>query len=65
MKKYWQVDVRIRFENDNGKIQKVTEKYLVEAVSATDAETIINKEFSTESDFEVVKCSQTKILKVL
>lgn len=62
---YWQVDVKMEFENDNGRIQKITEKYLVDAVSATDAEAKVYKEFEGESNFEVVKVIKTKIVKVI
>ena len=62
---YWQVDVKMEFENDNGRIQKVTEKYLVDAVSATDAEAKVYKEFEGESNFEVIKVIKTKIVKVI
>lgn len=62
---YWQVDVKIEFEGDNGRIQKVTEKYLVDAVSATDAETKVYKEFDGGLSFEVIKIIKTKIVKVI
>ena len=35
---YWQVTVQLEHENDRGRVQKVKELYLVDAVSATDAE---------------------------
>lgn len=62
---YWQVDVKMEFENDRGKIQKVIEKYLVSAFSATDAEAKIYKEFEGDSNFAVEKVVKSKILKVL
>ncbi len=40
---YWQVDVKLEFTNDRGKVQKVTEKYLVEAFSATEALQSLNQ----------------------
>ena len=42
---YWQVDVKLTIEHESGKIQKVTEKYLVDAVSPTDAEAKVFKDF--------------------
>jgi len=62
---YWQVDVKMEFENDRGKIQKVIEKYLVSAFSATDAEAKIYKEFDGDSNFSVEKVVKSKILKIL
>ena len=62
---YWQVDVKIEFENDKGRVQKVIEKYLVNAFSATDAEAKIYKEFEGESNFTVEKVVKSKILKTI
>jgi hypothetical protein len=62
---YWQVDVKMEFENDRGRIQKVIEKYLVNAFSATDAEAKVYKEFEGDSNFSVEKVVKSKILKIL
>lgn len=62
---YWQVDVKLELKLDNGKIQKVNEKYLVKAVSPTDAESKIFKEFEGESNFKVEKVVKSKIIKVI
>jgi|TARA_R110000803_G_scaffold102371_1_gene170446 hypothetical protein len=62
---YWQVDVKLTLENEQGRIQKVTEKYLVEAVSPTDAEAKVFKDFEGESNFEVNKIVKTKIIKII
>ena len=62
---YWQVDVKLKYENESGKVQVVTEKYLIEAVSPTDAEAKATKELEGESDFSVDKVVKSKILKVL
>ena len=62
---YWLVTVQLQFENDKGRIQKVREQYLVTAVSATDAEAKIYKEFEGESDFIVVGVNRSKIIKVV
>ena len=63
---YWQVDVKLTMEHESGKIQKVTEKYLVEAVSVTDAEAIVNKDFANDSvEFEVVEVKKSDVIKVL
>lgn len=62
---YWFVDVKLVYESESGKIQNVTEKYLVEAVSATDAEVKVTKELEGENEFSVNKVVKSKILKVL
>jgi bifunctional N-acetylglucosamine-1-phosphate-uridyltransferase/glucosamine-1-phosphate-acetyltransferase GlmU-like protein len=43
----------------------VKELYLVDAISATEAEAKIYTEFEGESNFSVVGVNQSKILKVL
>ena len=62
---YWQVDVKLTFENEQGRVQKVTEKYIVEAVSPTDAEAKVYKDFEGESNFAVEKVVKTKIIKII
>jgi hypothetical protein len=62
---YWQVDVKLTLENEQGKIQRVTEKYLVEAISPTDAESKVYKDFEGESNFTVDKIVKTKIIKII
>ena len=57
--------VQLEHENDRGRIQKVRELYLVDAISATEAEAKIYVEFEGESNFTVVGVNQSKILKVL
>jgi len=65
MNQYWQVDVKLEFENERGKTQKTIEKYLVSAFSATDAEAKIYKDFEGESNFSVEKIVKSKILKII
>lgn len=62
---YWTVTVQLTVENDRGRIQKIREMYLVNAISATDAEKKIYTEFEGESNFSVVGAVQSKVLKVL
>ena len=62
---YWQVTVQLEHENDRGRIQKVRELYLVDALSATEAEAKIYTEFEGESNFAVIGVNQSKILKVI
>ena len=65
MNNYWQVTVQLQHESDKGKIQRVNEQYIVSAVSATEAEAKIYKEFEGESNFTVVGVNQSKIIKVI
>jgi len=62
---YWQVTVQLEHENDRGRIQRVKELYLVDALSATEAEAKIYTEFEGESNFAVIGVNQSKILKVI
>lgn len=62
---YWTVTVQLEHENDRGRIQRVKEQYLVNAISATDAEAKIYSDFEGESNFSVVGVVQSKIIKVI
>lgn len=62
---YWQVNVRLTIENENGKVQKKNEQYLVDAESATEAEKKIYEEFDGEYNFSVTSARETKIIKIL
>jgi uncharacterized protein RhaS with RHS repeats len=65
---YFQVNVSITDFNDKGKQTKVTEQYLVDAVSVTDAEVKVTKMYEDEGgsvDFQVKSVKETKILQVI
>ena len=65
---YFQVNVSLTDINDKGKQTKVTEQYLVDAVSVTDAEVKIIKMYENEGgsiDFQVKSVKETKILQVI
>ena len=65
---YFQVNVSIVDTNDKGKQSKVTEQYLVDAVSVTDAEVKVTKMYEDEGgsiDFQVKSVKETKILQVI
>ena len=65
---YFQVNVSITDTNDKGKQTKVTEQYLVDAVSVTDAEVKVTKMYEDEGgnvDFQVKSVKETKILQVI
>ena len=62
---YWQVTVEFKRENDRGRIQKVREMFLVDAMTGTEAEAKTYKELEGESDFKVVSLTQSRIIKVI
>ena len=65
---YFTVNVKVQQDNGNGKVKKVTEGYLVDAMSVTEAEArVINelKEELTGTEFEVVSASVSRIYKVI
>lgn len=62
---YWNVTVQIKIENDNGKVQKTRELYLVDAESSVEATSKIYKDFEGESNFEVVATSKSKVIKIV
>lgn len=64
---FYIVKVKVKVENNKGKLKTHTEQYLVDAVSVTDAEaTVVKSEFSNVTfDFEVASVNQTKIVKVV
>ncbi len=63
---FYSVKVRIKMEDDNGKVKNNNMTYLVEAMSCTEAEAIVNSDFRNPgTDFEVVGVTKTKIEKVM
>ena len=64
--KYWQVTVVFEIVSDSGRNQKVKELYLVEAVSATDAEAKITKQFfGVTLDWEITNLKKSNIIEIL
>ena len=60
------VSVKVRFEDDKGKTKTKTEKYLVDAMSVTEAEArVISYMKGTLVEFEISSASQSKIVDVL
>ena len=60
MNRYFLVKVKLEKVSENGKIVKVSEQYLIDALSFTEAETRINKEMQPfiSGEFEVVAISR-------
>jgi hypothetical protein len=72
MAKYFEVTVTVQHEVDNGKggakIKKVKENYLVDAMTVTEAEARVVKEFEEagiQLDYEVTSAKESKILQVI
>lgn len=64
---YWQVTAQFERENDRGRVQKVREMYLVDAMSGTEAEakTYSYLEAEGETQFTITSLTQSRILKVI
>lgn len=61
---YYNVKVQLQIDND-GKIKKVSENYLVQAESVTDAEAIMNEKMAGSTiEFEVKSVTASKIVDV-
>tara|TARA_R110000737_G_scaffold291127_2_gene297764 strand:- start:35 stop:238 length:204 start_codon:yes stop_codon:yes gene_type:complete len=65
MKQFYQVTCQHTTDDGNGKIKKVTERYLINAVSVTDAEIITVQEYGDNvTDFEVKEVKRSRIIDV-
>jgi len=63
---YYVVKVKVNQEDAKGRIKKLTEQYMVHAVSVTDAEAKVVAEFEGSNlEFEVSAVIETKIIKVI
>ena len=57
------VSVKVKFEDDKGKIKTKTEKYLVDAMSVTEAEARVTTYMQgTQVEFEISSASQSRIV---
>ena len=62
---FYQVTCQHVTDDGNGKMKKVTERYLINAVSVTDAEAITTREYGMNvSDFEVKEVKKSRIIDV-
>jgi len=63
---YYIAKVKVHHEDDKGRVKKVTEQYIVDAVSVTDAEAKVVTEFEGSNlEYEVNAVIETKIIKVI
>lgn len=64
---YFTVSIKVKFEDDKGRVKSRTERYLVDAVSVTDSEAMATAHMVQlgEKDFEISSSSQSKIISVI
>lgn len=63
---YYQVNVKFKRENDKGKVKTVTERYLVNSMSVTEAEARVVKFLETCPDeFQISSASESRIIEVI
>ena len=63
---YYIAKVKVHHEGDKGRVKKVTEQYIVDAVSVTDAEAKVVTEFEGSNlEYEVNAVIETKVIKVI
>lgn len=63
---YYIAKVKVHHEDDKGRVKKITEQYLVSAVSVTDAEAKVVAEFEGSNlEYEVTAVMETKIVSVI
>lgn len=70
--KFYEVSVEIKLESsspdDNIRVKRIKENFLVEAKSVTEAEEKVNKVYTSEgfsSDFEVVMVKRSKVVEII
>ena len=66
MTKYFQVVVKIKREDDKGKIKTFTERYLVDALTITEAEARVVK-FMEDSmlEYEISSATESRIMQII
>ena len=66
MTNYWQVTTQFERESDTGRVQKVKEVYLVDAMTGTEAESKTYKmlEDLGETGFKIISLAESSIIKV-
>jgi len=70
--KFYEVGVEIKLESESPdetiRVKRIKENYLVEAKSVTEAETKVNKVYTSDgftSDFEVVQVKRSKVVEII
>ena len=61
---FYEVQVEVLTESDTGRLKKIKEYYLVQAVSVTDAEAKMYKEFESEqNDWDVKMVKESNLMR--
>ena len=61
---FFTVSVKVRFEDDKGKVKTKTERHLVDAQTVTEAESRVVS-FMEDSQLEISSASQSRIAEVI
>jgi hypothetical protein len=63
---YFTVSVKVKFEDDKGKVKTKTERHLVDAMSVTEAEArVVSFMKGSMQDFEISAAGQSRINEVI
>ncbi len=62
---YFTVSVKVVTDDGQGKIKKSTERYLVEAMTVTEAEARVSAHMDKNLSYEISSASQSRILEVI
>ena len=63
---YFSVSVKVKFEDDKGKVKTRTERHLVDAMSVTEAEArVVAFMKGSQMDFEISSATQSRIIEVI
>jgi hypothetical protein len=67
MTNYFEVQAGIKRENENGKVKKITENYLVDALSFTEADARSHEELTAMGgmEFKIRKISKSRVAEVI
>jgi len=62
---YYNVKTQYQSDDDNGKLKKINELYVIQAISPTEADAIAHKEYGDGvHDFKVTGIIETKIIDI-
>lgn len=66
MTNYFQAKIVLETENEDGRIKKIRENYLIKAISVSDAETKLATFFKdVKLDYRVISVSESNIVDVI
>jgi hypothetical protein len=65
MMNFFTVSVKVKFEDDKGKVKTRTDRFLVDAMSVTEAESRVIAFMGKQQEFEISSASQSRIADVI